>query len=334
MTRETKNGNALGSAVALVAIVIAVGLGCWALPAGAEVHGPDIEGLSDSAVIGRDLTRELQPLPFLQRESSVPAPDLVEAIPGGSSATKILSDLRLEGTVSYLISGGFVNMTADRISNYSSGRSGTISLELWATVTYPSGPSVTYYELGSYQMDPLDGGWYYYDVDVTVPYTPPPRGCYYITMAILEYQGFGEWTFTDLQTFANREGLSGGSCGTSCVESLSNGLECLQDGRFQLAMTWTDFDGMMYPIVFKTNGSSNPVAQGTIASSPNDVLVVVKVTKGCSLNGYWWVWVGGFTKAGLDLQITDLQTGRSGYYHKDAGELMTTVKDMDYFPCP
>ncbi|HSN55646.1 MAG TPA: hypothetical protein VLT32_13290, partial [Candidatus Sulfomarinibacteraceae bacterium] len=60
---------------------------------------------------------------------------------------------------------------------------------------------------------------------------------------------------------------------------------------------------------------------------------IVKVTNGCPVNGNYWVWVGAFTSAKLNLSVRDTVTGRTKNYSKPLGGLMTTIKDDFFFPC-
>jgi hypothetical protein len=47
------------------------------------------------------------------------------------------------------------------------------------------------YMLGEYDLDPLDGGYYYSPFTATVSYTPPPDGVYYTTFVLSEYTTAG-----------------------------------------------------------------------------------------------------------------------------------------------
>ncbi len=98
-----------------------------------------------------------------------------------------------------------------------------------------------------------------------------------------------------------------------------------------MTMRWTGFDFVTQPVVFKHD--SDQTAIGVFQNNPNDVTLITKVTNGCSYNGNYWVWLGAFTKAGLNLTVRDTANNRSASYSKNLSVLMTTIKDDASFPC-
>jgi hypothetical protein len=94
--------------------------------------------------------------------------------------------------------------------------------------------------LGGYSLGQLEGGYYWFDIySGTLAYSPPPTGCYWITMALLEYTTSG-YVYQDLRTFDERVGF-GTSCdtrtltvtklgsGTGTVTSSPPGINCGAD---------------------------------------------------------------------------------------------------------
>lgn len=141
-------------------------------------------------------------------------------------------------------------------------------------------------------------------------------------------------TRSRIDALAAYEYLEGGSDApppTECTEDLDNGVICLFDERFIFEMEWTDFQDNTKPVVFTQE--TGKVGLGFFGDL-NNVTVVVKVTNGCPLNGYYWIWVGGFTNAGWSLTVTDTVTGITKSYPKGVGSgLPTTVKDDSTFTC-
>jgi hypothetical protein len=125
--------------------------------------------------------------------------------------------------------------------------------------------------------------------------------------------------------------VADGSTSSNCVDDLDNGIICLRDDRFELSMTWTDFQNTTSPVVFERH--TDQVSLGVFQNNLDDVTLVAKVTNGCPLNGNYWVWLGAFTGAKLDLRVRDTVTNRVQNYGKPLGGYMTTLKDDSSFPC-
>ena len=121
------------------------------------------------------------------------------------------TDVRLVGTVSFDHQGNnsYVHMHVDQVRNYAvGGMSGTLKLQLWATTTRYSGGTITGYVFGEYTLGTLQGGQYFLNVDVNVPFTSPPAGTYWITMTLDEYQP--PFVIVSYLTFDNQQTFGGG----------------------------------------------------------------------------------------------------------------------------
>ena len=69
--------------------------------------------------------------------------------------------------------------------------------------------------------------------------------------------------------------------------------------------------------------------------SPGNPELVVKLLDGCSVNDRLWLFVGGLTDLAVELQVTDLETGRSRTYLNQPGEPFVPVFDLTTFAsCP
>ena len=96
--------------------------------------------------------------------------------------------LNLSGNWGYKINGNQVTLYGDKIQNQNNGgRTGTLKLVLYAT-DYPyRGGSLRGYNLFERKLEPLDSGYYYYDVSKSGWCTYPPSGSYSITIVLMEY---------------------------------------------------------------------------------------------------------------------------------------------------
>ena len=94
----------------------------------------------------------------------------------------------LSGNWGYKINGNQVTLYGDKIQNQNNGgRTGTLKLVLYAT-DYPyRGGSLRGYNLFERKLEPLDSGYYYYDVSKSGWCTYPPSGSYSITIVLMEY---------------------------------------------------------------------------------------------------------------------------------------------------
>ncbi len=110
----------------------------------------------------------------------------------------------LAGTVSYLISGGEVTLEVDEIANI--GRhwtSGTLHLTLWLTAG--PDPFTTGYVAGRGSLAGAHGdgrlapGQRFENVRLTMPYTRPPFGAYYVHLYVSEHPNLD--TALDMETF-------------------------------------------------------------------------------------------------------------------------------------
>jgi hypothetical protein len=96
----------------------------------------------------------------------------------------------LSGNVSWNTSGNTIVIKAGMLQNNSqTATTGSLRLRVWATRSPYTGGGISGYVMGAYQLkDQLQPGYYYSDISSgSVPYTRPPRGTYYTTITVEEY---------------------------------------------------------------------------------------------------------------------------------------------------
>jgi hypothetical protein len=77
--------------------------------------------------------------------------------------------LSLETPASYQVSGSSVTLKAARVANNTTGRPGTLRLELWATSSPYSGGTINGYQTAIYRFSStLAAREYFYDINQTV----------------------------------------------------------------------------------------------------------------------------------------------------------------------
>lgn len=147
------------------------------------------------------------------------------------------TSISLSGNYTYQYSGSYVVMSADKISNNTSGGySGTLRMELWAFSTPYTGASQTGYKLATYQLpQQLNGGQYYSNVSSgSVAATYPPSGTWYISLLIGEYTTSG-WTTATYGNFSNVMTCSGGYCTTGTTPTTTTITSTQKDCLFNWA---------------------------------------------------------------------------------------------------
>lgn len=144
---------------------------------------------------------------------------------GGSSGAGTLD---LECSCTYAINSGSINLKAVRVTNNTGRTSGTLRLKLWATAQPHTGGAIGGYELGTYTFSStLENGAYYTGIDVSVPYSEPPEGTWYLTMTVTETRS-GQDYVMDYTTFDRTLTITvnGGSGGTTGPATASIDLLC------------------------------------------------------------------------------------------------------------
>lgn len=109
---------------------------------------------------------------------------------------------------------------------------------------------------------------------------------------------------------------------------------CLQEARFRVAATWSDFQGG------SGEARAVPLAERDDTGlfwffSPDNVELTVKVLDGCGVNGHHWVFLAPGSTTGWEVTVTDTLRGESRSWDNEAGELPALVADTTAFAtCP
>ena len=91
---------------------------------------------------------------------------------------------------------------------------------------------------------------------------------------------------------------------------------CLNNGRFEVKVTWEDFSGGTGP------GKTVPQTADTGSFyyfSPDNLELMVKVLDGRQINGHFWVFYGSLSDVEFTISVTDTLTGITKTYHNDPG---------------
>ena len=110
---------------------------------------------------------------------------------------------------SYDPQGGFITLSASKVTFNGTGRTGTLKLKLWATTTRYAGGTISGYLLAEGRLGELRTNQYFDSPSLTVPYTAPPAGTYYITITVTEYDDGEDFT-VDFATFDRTVTVGGG----------------------------------------------------------------------------------------------------------------------------
>lgn len=181
---------------------------------------PDVPGDNDRSTLKQaDTHARTVPRAMDRRSRFLPASRLIAmfALVFCFSQPAIATSLSLSGSWSYQYSGSTVVLNVDRITNNATGgRSGTLRMELWAFASPFNGSSQPGYQLATYTLAPLNGGYYYSGVSSgSVAATRPPTGTWYIALLLTEYNN--TWFTVDyaLTSAGQTMSCSGGTCTTS-----------------------------------------------------------------------------------------------------------------------
>ncbi len=103
---------------------------------------------------------------------------------------------------------------------------------------------------------------------------------------------------------------------------------CLNGGRFQVEVDWTDFRGR------QGVGTALPQTDDTGIFwffNQENLELAVKVLDGRVVNGNYWVFYGALTNVAFDLTVTDTETGSVKVYHNPS-RVFASQGDTRAFP--
>ena len=125
-----------------------------------------------------------------------------------------------------------------------------------------------------------------------------------------------------------REGLAqAGSSESACAASDST--LCLQDSRYEVRASWTAGEQGGTAFGFPRTADTGMFW----FFSPANVEVIVKVLDGCGYNGHRWVLMGGLTDVGVEIAVTDTESGDAKRYRNPEGASFATKLDLHAFSC-
>ncbi len=134
--------------------------------------------------------------------------------------------------------------------------------------------------------------------------------------------------------FNGEIGGPGSGTGGNCIPSSTS--MCLQDGRFRIQVTWSDFTG--------GNGVGSVVPLGAAASDDSGLFwffnaanweMLIKVIDGCSFNSRYWVFAAATTDVAYTVTVTDTETNDTATYNNTLGVSSPAITDTEAFAtCP
>ena len=104
---------------------------------------------------------------------------------------------------------------------------------------------------------------------------------------------------------------------------------CLNGDRFRVAVRYETEDGRA------GDGEAVELTGDTgyfWFFSDNNVEVVIKILNGCTIGeGAYWVFIGGLTDVGVELEVADVRAGQTKTYVNKMGDLFVPVTDTAAF---
>ncbi|HVS14168.1 MAG TPA: hypothetical protein VMV46_09605 [Thermoanaerobaculia bacterium] len=104
---------------------------------------------------------------------------------------------------------------------------------------------------------------------------------------------------------------------------------CVDRGRFEVRVAWTDAEGVERPAIAADAGSRDTSLFWFF--EPLNWELMVKVIDGCAVNGHHWVFFAGTTDLGFSVSVSDTRSGERRVYRNPAGEPAAAVTDSQAF---
>lgn len=117
------------------------------------------------------------------------------------------------------------------------------------------------------------------------------------------------------------------AAGSACTASDTS--QCLLNSRFEVRANWQ---------VGERSGAATVIPRTADTGmfwffSRDNVELIVKVLDGCALNGHRWVLMGGLTDVGVEIIVTDSESGDAKMYRSPGGAPYATMFDTTAFSC-
>ncbi|MEA2029879.1 MAG: hypothetical protein U9N49_13030 [Campylobacterota bacterium] len=113
--------------------------------------------------------------------------------------------LYFDGYTSYDWYGNNLTLQADYIRNTRNARTGTLKMQLWATRYKYRGGYLDGYVLGEVEIGELHANRYYRNMSRTTYMRKPPRGSYFLTLVLAEFQHNGRYQTIDYVSYRKKE---------------------------------------------------------------------------------------------------------------------------------
>ncbi len=242
------------------------------------------------------------------------------------------------------------DLSADAIENLrSSGTSGDLQLTLWATIGVPvTSQGINGYELAAADLGSLPAGDEFSSVDTgEISYVAPnTNGCYYVSLVLLEnnlvadirtFAGPGTKGSPQTTGFAHFPFPASATCplATHCTRTATSA--CLVGSRFQVTSSYdntTTGSGAGSVLNFGSTRAESDESVFFYFTDPSNFEMGAKILDACSFSSSFWVFIGGLTNQGWDLNIVDTATGNRKTYSNVDGTVTVTVTDTAALPCP
>jgi hypothetical protein len=279
---------------------------------------------------GHDLTRSVY-----KPDSALPYQDPPASATGSSTAAPkrtpaLAGGINIEGSVFYSLGATTGYFTADRVANHRpSGTSGTLRLELWATMSPPGSGTVFGYQLAIDSLGTLPAGYNFSNINSgTFTYTQPPAGCYYMSLLLTEFDGTG-YPYIDYALFSNLVTFRGGSC-VACTEDAYT--MCLVNGRYRVTSHWRNqYAGGATANLLKAKLTDTTGAFWIADANTYEYLIRFNTATN---NGRIWIAIPTFTDVEFWVDVTDTAGAHQSfsYYHPPSSFLL--IYDPFFFIYP
>jgi hypothetical protein len=274
--------------------------------------------------------------------------------PGAAAPKDAASGYAIVGPVSNInwSTGPGASISAAAVVNNSTKPSAALVLAIWATPAANGvpviSPALTFSTLASVSLGTLGAGKEIANINrAGLTYTPPASGCYYVSEALLNGS-----TLVDLFTLsfgpADTNGtpspggyalfsFGGANCAQTSPCENSATTACLLGGRFQVAATYyNSIDGKAQGQVLSF-GSTRAQSDESVFfyfTDPGNFELGVKALDACTVNDSFWIFLGGLTNQGWEVNVLDTKTGKFKTYTNALNITTVTTADTTALACP
>jgi hypothetical protein len=303
------------------------------------------------------LTAFLAPAVAGAAAPDVAAGELPQLAGGGSLDTATPKDATsgfiIVGPVSNVSWGsGVATIAAAAVANNSATTSEALSLDLWAIPVSEGvpviSPSLHFSTMASTALGTLGAGKQITNIDKAgLAYKVPAAGCYYVAEALLNGT-----TLVDLFPLSfGRAGADGTPSpsgyaifsfgGAACAQTTpcenSSTTACLLSGRFQVTATYYNASSGKAQGQVLFFGSTRAESDESVFfyfTDPGNFELGVKALDACTINDSFWIFLGGLTNQGWEVNVLDTNTGKFKTYTNALNVTTVTTTDTTALPCP